>query len=295
MASETTKKLKKDKEGTPIFKYSLLFILFLSIGIVLGIFGALKYIEYRSNQTSDKPLISDEPEDITKKEDYKELITSLVDILDANPMFYSTKGVVISSLDAPTKLTLVYNRLVKEGKGTNEDVGSLWYGSYNCVNNEFITNPTENGYSSNVCTLTRFPKAQFLETSKKLFNDSLIPMDGNFSPAANKLCVPDGDSYLCGNIKDPSGITGSLESRFTVIKVLRLDDGTIEVYEKGYLIDKRSNVLASGQYENYYLHSSDSDSYYYELRNADNLTFKHTFKTEDKKNYYYVSSILYKE
>jgi hypothetical protein len=294
MASETTKKIKKDREGTPIFKYSLLFILFLAIGIVLGIFGALKYIEYRNSQESDKPLVSDEPEDITKKEDYKELITNLTAILDANPLFYNSNGINISSLDNATKLTLIYNRLVKEGQGTNEEIESLWYGSTNCVN-DFVTDPTDNGYSSNKCTVTKFQKSAFLEISKKLFNDALVAMDGNFNPSSSKLCVPDGEDYVCGNVYDASGVTGSLESKFTVVKALRLDDGTIEIYEKGYLVDKRSNVLASGVAENYYLHSSDSDSYYYELRNADNLTFKHTFKTEDKKNYYYVSTVLYKE
>ena len=48
-------------------------------------------------------------------------------------------------------------------------------------------------------------------------------------------------------------------------------------------------------FDKYYLHSSDSTEYYYELKNADNLTFKHTFVTKDRVNYYYVSSELVKE
>ena len=109
------------------------------------------------------------------------------------------------------------------------------------------------------------------------------------------MCVSDGDFIICGNVVDNSGITGALESKFSVIKVTKDEDGSINIYEKGYLVDNRSNVIASGQYENYYLHSSDSDAYYSELRNADNLTFVHKFKTDDKKNYYYVSTVLYKE
>ena len=287
MASDTKEK-KKDREGTPFFKLSLLFILFLAIGIVLGIFGALKYIEHK-NSNSEKPLISDEPEDITKKDEYKELLESLTGILDGNPLFYNSNGVVINTLDNGSKLTLVYNRLVKENKGTAEAINTLM-GSPNCAY-DFVPD----GGVGNVCTVMRYPKSLILETSKKMFNDSLIAMDGNFNPLASRLCVAEEDSYLCGNVYDASGITGSLESKFTIIKAIREDDGTIEIYEKGYLVDRRSNVIASGQYENYYLHSSDSDAYYYELRNADNLTFKHTFKTEDKKNYYYVSTVLYKE
>ena len=70
----------------------------------------------------------------------------------------------------------------------------------------------------------------------------------------------------------------------------------MRIYEKGYLIDNRSNVdNPTDQYDNYYLHSFDSTNYYYELKSADNLTFKHTFKTEDRQNYYYVSTELIKE
>ena len=71
----------------------------------------LKYIEHK-NSNSEKPLISDEPEDITKKDEYKELLESLTGILDGNPLFYNSNGVVINTLDNGSKLTLVYNRLV---------------------------------------------------------------------------------------------------------------------------------------------------------------------------------------
>ncbi len=294
MASDTTEKFK-DKENAPLFKYLLLFILFLAIGIVVGIFGALKYIEAKnSNNTNNTPLVDDQPEDITKKEDYKDLINYLVGILDANPLFYNSNGVSINSLDNATKLTLVYNRLTKEAQGSNEVMPSVWVGATNC-NYNFVTDPTDTGASSNVCTVTRYPKSLFLDTSKKIFNDGLLALDANFNPSNSRFCVVEGESFVCGNVFDASGVTGSLESKFSIVKVTREDDGTINIYEKGYLVDKRSNVLASGQYENYYLHSSDSTAYYYELRNADNLTFKHTFKTEDKRNYYYVSTVLSKE
>ena len=92
------------------------------------------------------------------------------------------------------------------------------------------------------------------------------------------------------------GYSGELESKFDVIKVTKDSSGTIIVYEKGYLVDNRSNVNDPfDQYDNYYLHSSDSNEYYYELKSADNLIFKHTFKTDDKENYYYIGTELVKE
>lgn len=293
MASDTTEKFK-DKESAPVFKFILLFILFLAIGIVVGIFGSLKYLESRNSENINNDVIDDSPEDITKKDDYQELINNLVGILDANPLFYNSNGTNVTSMDNNTKLTLVVNRLEKAQAGTVESIASIWNGAYNCAF-DFVTDPIDSGVSSNVCTVTRYPKSLFIETSKGMFNDTLISLDGNFNPTSSRLCVSDGDTILCGNINDVTGITGALESKFSVIKATKDSDGTIEVYEKGYLVDKRSNVIANGQYENYYLHSSDSTAYYYELRNADNLTFKHTFKTEDRKNYYYVSTVLYKE
>ena len=293
MASDTTEKFT-DRESTPFFKYILLFILFLAIGIVVGIFGALKYLEKQNSNDNNNEVVDEYPKDITKKEEYSELISNLTGILDANPLFYNSNGVSVKTMDNNTKLTLVYNRLSKNEQGTNETAASLWNGATNCTY-DFVTDPTDTGISSNICTVTRYPKSLFTETSKAMFNDSLIALDGTFNPSASKLCVAEGDFILCGNVVNASGVTGDLESKFSIIKVTMDEDGTIDILEKGYLVDKRSNVIASGQYENYYLHSFDSTAYYDELRNADNLTFKHTFKTEDKKNYYYVSTVLYKE
>ena len=100
--------------------------------------------------------------------------------------------------------------------------------------------------------------------------------------------------YICGNIAN-NNVTGDLESKFTILKVTKDLDGTIKIYEKGYLLDNRSNVKAQHPgYDNIYLHSTDSTEYYYELRNADNLTFVHTFKENDNQEYYYVGTMLEK-
>ena len=150
--------------------------------------------------------------------------------------------------------------------------------------------------STTGCTVNRISKALFLDINQKLFNDELIDTSVNFDIDITKKCVLDGESYLCGAVQNISGYSGALESNFEVVKATKDVDGTIIIYEKGYLHDKRSNVdNLTDQYDNYYLHSSDSKEYYYELKSSDNLTFKHIFKTDDSEEYYYVSTELVKE
>ena len=64
-----------------------------------------------------------------------------------------------------------------------------------------------------------------------------------------------------------------------ILKV-ELYDEDIVITEKGYLYDNRSNLTTPDK--NYYLHSSDSTEYYFELKSSENLYFIHTFvKNQD--------------
>lgn len=286
---------KKKNKGHTIRNF-ILFILFLASGIALGYFGTIKYLEYKNNLNQpDDEVVNNGPKDITEDEKSKDLINSLYATINGEVMFYSTKGINISTLDNTSKLKLVYNQLVANKQGISEKLDSLWWGAQNC-NYEFLVDPSTDVYNpTNSCTIIRINRSLFMETNKKLFNDEILDTSVTFSPEPGKSCVVDpnnGETYICGNVINQTGITGSLESKFTIQKVTKDEDGTIVIYEKGYLVDKRSTV--GTEYDNYYLHSSDSTDYYYELKSADNLTFKHTFKTDDKINYYYVSTELSK-
>lgn len=287
-----TPEVKKEKHT---LRNVLVFILFFALGIVIGYYGANKFLESREEEQAPIPK-DDGIIDITNDEGSTELISSLLVILDKNPIFYSTKGVSVSTMDNTSKLQLVYNNIKKNNLGTKEELASESYGSPNCING-FITDPSDNTLVyTNKCSVTRISKTLFVETNKKMFNDEILDTSVAFSPIDGIKCVVDGDSYVCGNVTKTSNITGKLESVFSIVKVTKDEDGTITIYEKGYLNDKRSNVNnPNDQYDNYYLHSSDSTDYYYELKSADNLTFKHVFKTLDRQNYYYVNTELVKE
>ena len=54
------------------------------------------------------------------------------------------------------------------------------------------------------------------------------------------------------------------------------------------MVDTRSNIIDPNDgHDNYYLHSSDSNIYYYELKSADNLVFAHTYIMGEDGNYKY--------
>ena len=288
---------KKEKKKGNKFKYFVIFILFIGIGIGAGIFGTQKYLEY-TNENDNKPVEEAGPTDITENEKYQETISSLLDILNNDPMFYSTKGVKTSSLDNKSRLVLIYNHILKNKLNTTETLQPYYYGATSCLNGVFNVDTNGNTPSTMVigCTVNKIKTSTFTEINNKLFNDDILDTSVEFSVDLNTKCVLDSGSYVCGNVTNLAGYTGKLESNFEVIKATKEENGTILIYEKGYLQDKRSNVdNPTDQYDNYYLHSSDSKEYYYELKSADNLTFKHTFKTEDNENYYYVSTELVKE
>lgn len=289
---EKNPEVKKDKYIANI----IVFVVFFVLGLFLGFWATTKFLDSKEKEEPTAIADDDGIMDITEDEGSVELINSLLLILDKNPIFYSTKGMSSSTMDNTSKLIMVYNNILKNNLITKEELATEVYGSTTCLNG-FNVDPSENALvPSNKCTVTRIKKESFMELNKKLFNDDVLDTSVNFSPADGINCVVDNDTYICGNVNKVSDVTGKLESVFSIAKVTKDQEGTIVIYEKGYLNDKRSNVNnPNDQYDNYYLHSSDSKEYYYELKSADNLTFKHTFKTTDRQNYYYVSTELVKE
>jgi hypothetical protein len=291
---------KKDgvskKKGSK-FKYVLIFLFFVAAGVALGVFGTMKYLEYK-NSLDDIPVVEEGPVDIVDNEKYREQLDSLLGYLNNEPLFYNTKGVKASTLDNTSRLILIYEYIVKNELSASEVLQPYYYGAPTCNNGIFVVDSNVNTPATTTvgCTVNRISKSLITETSLKLFNDQLVDTSVDFDVSSTLKCVLDGESYLCGNVQNTTGYSGELESNFEIIKATKDTDGTIVIYEKGYLHDKRNYVdNLTDQYDNYYLHSSDSKDYYYELKSADNLTFKHKFKTVDNENYYYIGTELVKE
>lgn len=291
------KKEKSSKKKGSKFKYVLIFLFFVVVGVALGVFGTMKYLDYK-NSLDDTPVVEEGPVDISDSEKYSEQLDSLLGYLNNDPLFYSTKGVKASTLDNTSRLILIYEYIVKNELSTSEVLQPYYYGAPTCNNGIFVVDSNINSSVTTTvgCTVNRISKTLITETSLILFNDQLVDTSVNFDVNSTLKCVLDQETYICGNVQNTTGYSGELESNFEIIKATKDTDGTIAIYEKGYLHDKRSYVdNLTDQYDNYYLHSSDSKEYYYELKSADNLIFKHVFKTNDLENYYYVSTELVKE
>lgn len=288
---------KKAKKKGSKFKYFIVFVLFIGIGVVLGIFGTQNFLEYKESQ-DNTPVIEDGPVDITDNDKYLDAINYMRSIMDGNPMFYSTAGLSATTLDNTSKLNLLYDYIENNNLATTETLNIDFIGASTCNAGAFVLDKhiDTSLTAPQVCTVSRISVSLLKELSLEIFNDEILDTSVAFNVGVDKKCVVSTDSYLCGNITNISGYTGELESKFDIVKVTKDNTGTFVIYEKGYLIDKRSNVdNPTDQYDNYYLHSSDSKEYYYELKSADNLTFKHTFKTTDNEKYYYISTELVKE
>lgn len=277
-----------------LVKHIVLVVIFLGLGIFIGIYGTSKYLE--SKDSIDEENVDSWPLEITSKAEYNEQIETLYSMVKGNAKFYSTTGFDYSTLSDVDKLTYIYNSLVANSVGETTTIDSIYYGSSVC-NYGFSTDPASTDISvSNICTLVKISKEEFTKAALSLFNDKVLNVEVEFSPADGKKCIVENDYYLCGNVNVDNAITGDLESKFEILKVTKDKDDTIKIYDKGYLVDKRSNVVNPNDgIDNYYLHSSDSTQYYYELKSADNLTFVHMFKKNENGKYYFVSSSLYKE
>lgn len=291
---EVSEYSSKKKKNT--LKYILLFVLFLLIGFALGFYGTTLYLQFKEAEKEKNVDKTEWPIDITDDEQSKKVTEKLVGILNKDPIFYTTKGVNISTLDKNVKLRFLFDYINKLNQGTSTTLEVVDYENMTCSNG-FMADASTEEQENRTCTAKVYDYKLFIDASKTLFNETDLDTTISFSPEDGRNCVADRENkrYICGNVPKQTNITGKLESKFDVIKVTKDEDNTIQIYEKGYLNDKRSNVINSGAYDNYYLHSSDSTNYYYELRSADNLTFRHTFKTNNGSDYYYAGTELFKE
>lgn len=290
--------VKKEKNNNK-FKYIVCFLVFFVLGALIGIFATKQILgNSGESETDEEVVLKDSVEDITEDENYTELITNLHSYLAKNVIFYTSKGVDMKELANDTKLKLVYNYIITNQLATTETLNQWWAGSTTCENNFLVdTTKDTNGVvvNGNVCTVSKITTTLMTDTYKKLFGDTGLQTNVGFNPSNTKSCVLVGVEYICGNVADTSGVTGTLEPKFEVVKVTK-DNDTIVIYEKGYLLDTRSNfVNLNDGYENHYLHASDSSEYYYELRSADNLTFAHTYKMDSNNNYYLEGTKVNKE
>ncbi len=264
------------------FLYIFIVILFLALGIILGVYGTKKYLSSKAEDDVVEEV--DGVIDITEKKEYSETIKNLYALVSSNTIFYTSKGVSLETMDNNTKLSLMYTYALNNGLGTDDQFPWSFYGSSTCEY-DFIVDPLEDT-TSQTCSVVTIPVSSFVDNYKKLFNNTLLDTSVNFKPSEYKSCVLDGENYVCGNI---GNVQGSLDVKFEIQKVT-LEDDVLSIYDKGYLVDTRSDKIDSEDgYSNHYLHTADSNEYYYELKSADNVTFKHNFKKVEN-NYYYVST-----
>jgi len=276
-----------EEKGGLALKNILLFIVFLLIGVAIGFFGAKKYMEDKEKK-EETPVIDEGPEDITNVDEYKDLINRLHSYVDGYSFFYTTKGVQASTMSNGDRLYLLYDQMIKNNE-KSEAVLTATNGANNCSNQFALDDGTRN------CSVVKIDRKKMSERSKNMFDDELLDTSSGFTNSLGNLCIVSEANYMCGRPLTTNGVTGKLEAKFTVTKATK-QEGTIVIYDKGYLLDTRSDIMDPNDgHDKYYLHSSDSKDYYFELKNADNLTFKHTFVTKDRVNYYYVSTELVKE
>lgn len=276
-------------------RYVILFVIFFVIGTTLGLVATYKYLQSKDTDSDETAITG--PIDITNDKDYLSTIDKLYDTVNGHTSFYETSGVDPATWNNYNKLNYVYNILVDENKYTLEPWNHTWLGSGVCYGDfiaDIATNADGSTYTSYACTIKRFSIEDFVNKYNSIFRNSSIDTNVEFYPENGTKCFVDNGTYVCGTVN--RDITGRLISKFEILKVIKEEDGTIKIYDKGYLQDTRSNINNPDDgYDNYYLHSADSKDYYYELRSADNLTFIHTFKLDDNNNYYYWNTVMEKK
>lgn len=301
MANSDT--LEKNKKNSNLIEYIVIFLLFFVIGMVIGIFVTKKYFNGKAEEdTKPKTSVKTSGEDITENAEYKGTIDNLYSLLGKDTIFYSTTGVNADTLSNEQKLSIVYNYIIANKLDTSSVLNTGWYGSEQCPFNGGTTNFNvdvsldENGnlVKGANCTVSDINATLIQEKYQLIFGNNNIDTSSNFNPKSDKTCILVDGIYTCGNIDNSMNYVGDLEVNYTITKVLKEND-KIEIYDKGYLTDNRSNVKNSAEgFDKYYLHSSDSTDYYHELKSADNIMFKHTFKKASNGNYYYSSSEISK-
>lgn len=269
-------------------KYIICIILFFVIGVGIGIIGAKKFLESKKEEKDVTP--SNGISDITESPEYQATIEKLHNMVNKNSLYYSTNGFDPMLIDNDTKLKYAFSTLFTNQEYTTETWYAIDWNLGVCAN-DFLVDLLNTGQSSGGCTIYRIAPDTVKNTFIKSFTQASIDVV-EFLTNDGKKCMLDANGYFCGTITRDQ-ITGELKPKFTITKVLRDEDGTITIFDKGYLEDTRSMVVNPDDgIDHYYLHSSDSKDYYYELKSADNLTFVHEFKLDQNRNYYYVKSYL---
>ena len=274
---------KKDKKKKD-FRGIILFVVFFAMGAAGAYFGTKYFVEQRQEETKKgDPVV--EQIDITDKSEYQDTINELYEIIKGNSEYYSTDGLSVDTMSNNFKYGLLYDYILANNNYTDEKLPASYVGSPEC-STYFLVDTAD----TTVCSVYKIEKSAFNKAYKELFNLSDLDTSVMFNPINSKYCVPVDNNYYCGNIYSINNITGSLDTRFSITKVIKDTNGYIYIYDKGYLIDNRSSLIKEEGKENYYLHASNSTNYYHELKSADNYTFKHTFKMNEDEEYYYVSS-----
>jgi len=289
-----------DNKGKSSFKYIIFFVIFFTIGVSLGVITTRHFLKDKNNDSSNNDNtseINDGYTDITNSLDYKNTIEKLMKTIGGNVEFYDTRGMYISTMPNDLKLKLVYKNILKTNtQFETETLNSSQWGSTTCDDGFTVyslQNDDGSEYLSGMCTVNKVPFTLFRETYSSMFNVGELDLTQEVV-VGDKKCVPREDTYLCGDII--TDVKGELSSKFNVIKVTLDDEKNIRIYEKGYLVDTRSNIVNPDDgFDNYYLHSYDSNLYYYELKSSENLTFIHKFKLDGNNNYYYESTELEKK
>ena len=283
----SNKKNKKSKKG---FLVVIIFVLFFAVGAVSGVFGTKYYFDLNKEEEAGEDFVVAKEKEITTKQEYQDTISKLHSYIKNYAEFYDSKGIELSTMDNNLKFRMIYNLVVADKLGVNETANVTYYGSGVCENG-FLADVLDQGIPSTVCTVQKYKKEDFLLKYNAMFAKSEFNLNVEYYPTDNKKCVPYEEHIYCGNINNITGITGELAPRFTINKVM-IDDDNIYIYDKGYLIDGRSNVPRVEGQTNYYLHAFDSAEHYYELKSADNLTFKHTYRMQEDGKYYYLKTEL---
>ena len=291
-----------NKKNNKKFKYIISFLLFFFIGGILGGFGTYKTLGLKEEKKEEKKVEKkvEEPVslDITKDPDYTDLINKLYSYLSKDNYFYTSLGVDLTKMSNDDKLRITYEYMMNLNLYATETLQPVYYGSLTCTNNfnlDVIVGADGSLSNGSVCTINSISLESFVNTYKKIFNDENIDVSQSFNPKNTRTCVIIDNSYKCGNINNNSGITGSLDSKFEIVKVIKEKDKII-IYDKGYLVDTRSSIVnPQDGHDNYYLHSTDSTTYYYELKSADNITFAHTYLLGSDKNYRYSGTAVVQE
>ena len=288
-----------DKSSNNNIKYLLCFCIFFILGGVLGIIMTTKYLELQDEDGNNLTMNETENSiDITGDKEYEATISSLKSIISASPVFYNSNGFKSAEMNKDDMLSYIYKYLISAEKFTDSTLANTYWGSSYCENDFLVSyESTDDGssYSLGICELKNMSINDINAAAKSLFGVDNVDVSGDFMATDNTKCIIQGENYVCGLVNPVTGITGELTPKFDTLKVTKEEDGSLIIYEKGYLVDTRSNVVNPDDgYDNYYLHSSDSSAYYFELKSADNLTFKHTFKMNSDRSYYLFSSEVVK-